>query len=168
MMSRRVHSVLNVNGDTCDVLAPLQATLLEVLRETLELTGSKRGCNHGVCGACTVLMDGQLARSCLTLAADVGERPVLTIEGVAGNQAFSRVQQALLDTGAIQCGFCTPGFVMALTDLFNRNPQPDREEIRTALSGNLCRCSGYVKIVEAAERLAGVPSAEQLAGITHE
>ena len=156
MKSTRLHSVINVNGDACDVLAPVQATLLEVLRETLVLTGSKRGCNHGVCGACTVLLDGQLARSCLTLAADVGERPVVTIEGVAGDQAFSRVQRALIDSGAIQCGFCTPGFVMALTDLFARNPHPDRDAIRIALSGNLCRCSGYVKIIEAAEQLAGI------------
>ena len=155
MSSHRLHSVLNVNGEARDALAPVQATLLDVLRDSLELTGSKRGCNHGVCGACTVLLDGQLARSCLTLAADVGDRPVLTIEGVAGDDAFSRVQQALIDSGAIQCGFCTPGFVMALTDLFLRQSRPDRDAIRIALSGNLCRCSGYVKIVEAAERLAG-------------
>ena len=119
------------------------------------MTGTKRGCNHGVCGACTVLLDGKLARSCLTLAVDVGERPVTTVEGIAGNEAFSPVQRALIDAGAIQCGFCTPGFVIALTELFARDPRPGREQIRAALSGNLCRCSGYVKIIEAAERLAG-------------
>jgi carbon-monoxide dehydrogenase small subunit len=129
--------------------------LLDVLRSSLGLTGTKRGCNHGVCGACTVLLDGKLARSCLMLAIDVGERPVTTIEGVARAQDFSAVQRALIDAGAIQCGFCTPGFVIALTELFAREPRPGREQIRTALSGNLCRCSGYVKIIEAAERLAG-------------
>lgn len=144
-----------VNGEQREVLAPASATLLEVLRTQLELTGSKRGCNHGVCGACTVLLDGRLARACLTLAADVGERPVTTIEGIADNGTLSGVQRALVDSGAIQCGFCIPGFVMTLTELFAREPHPGREAIRAALSGNLCRCSGYVKIIEAAEQLAG-------------
>ncbi|MGQ0650749.1 MAG: (2Fe-2S)-binding protein [Betaproteobacteria bacterium] len=144
---------LHVNGERREVAASAAATLLEVLRDALGLTGSKRGCNHGVCGACTVLVDGKLARSCLTLAADVGERAVTTVEGV-GENGLSPVQRALVDSGAIQCGFCTPGFVMALTDLFAKNARPSREEIRTALSGNLCRCSGYVKILEAAEGLA--------------
>jgi aerobic-type carbon monoxide dehydrogenase small subunit (CoxS/CutS family) len=154
-MTRKLHTVLTVNGELRNVLAPASATLLEVLRSSLGLTGSKRGCNHGVCGACTVLLDGKLARSCLTLAADVGERQVTTIEGLAGDNGFSAVQRALIDSGAIQCGFCTPGFVIALTELFAREPRPGREAIRDALSGNLCRCSGYVKIVEAAEHLAG-------------
>jgi carbon-monoxide dehydrogenase small subunit len=146
-----MHITLSVNGEQRQVLAPAYATLLEVLRVPLELTGTKRGCNHGVCGACTVLLDGKLARSCLTLAVDVGERTVTTVESFS---ELSEVQRALIDSGAIQCGFCTPGFVMALTELFARNPKPDRETIRAALSGNLCRCSGYVKIVEAAVRLA--------------
>jgi carbon-monoxide dehydrogenase small subunit len=144
---------LTVNGEPREVVAPASATLLEVLRDELGLTGSKRGCNHGVCGACTVLLDGKLARSCLTLAADVGERTVTTVEGVAEN-GLSPVQRALVDAGAIQCGFCTPGFVIALTELFSRIEKPTRDEIRAALSGNLCRCSGYVKILEAAESLA--------------
>jgi aerobic-type carbon monoxide dehydrogenase small subunit (CoxS/CutS family) len=146
---------MNINGEEREVVARAAATLLDVLRDSLGLTGSKRGCNHGVCGACTVLLDGKLARSCLTLAADVGERPVTTVEGVNGDADFSPVQRALIDSGAIQCGFCTPGFVLALTELFAREPRPSRETIRGALSGNLCRCSGYVKIVEAAEQLAG-------------
>jgi carbon-monoxide dehydrogenase small subunit len=154
-MTHKLHTVLAVNGELRNVLAPASATLLEVLRSSFGLTGSKRGCNHGVCGACTVLLEGKLARSCLTLAADVGERPVTTIEGLAGDNDFSVVQRALIDSGAIQCGFCTPGFVIALTELFAREPRPGREAIRDALSGNLCRCSGYVKIVEAAEHLAG-------------
>ena len=155
-MSTPLHCVLTVNGERRDVLAPVHATLLEVLRSSLALTGSKRGCNHGVCGACTVLLDGKLARACLTLAADVGERAVTTVEGIAGDAGFSVVQRALIDAGAIQCGFCTPGFVIALTALFARDPHPSRDAIREALSGNLCRCSGYVKIVEAAERIAGI------------
>jgi carbon-monoxide dehydrogenase small subunit len=146
-----MHIALTVNGEPREALAPASATLLDVLRNQLEITGAKRGCNHGVCGACTVLLDGKLARSCLTLAADVGEREVTTVEGVG---ELSKVQKALIDAGAIQCGFCTPGVVMALTELFARNARPDREIIRAALSGNLCRCSGYVKIVEAAERLS--------------
>jgi carbon-monoxide dehydrogenase small subunit len=144
---------LTVNGEKREVAVPATATLLEVLRESLGLTGSKRGCNHGVCGACTVLLHGKLARSCLILAADVGERAVTTVEGV-GETELSPVQRALVEAGAIQCGFCTPGFVMTLTHLFSAKPHPSRDEIRGALSGNLCRCSGYVKIVEAAERLA--------------
>ncbi len=151
---QRLHSVLTVNGEARDVLAPVSATLLEVVRDQLELTGSKRGCNHGVCGACTVMLDGKLARSCLTLAADVGEQPVTTVEGIADDAGLSFVQRALVEAGAIQCGFCTPGFVMALTHLFAHNAHPSRDEIRTALSGNLCRCSGYVKIVDAAVRIS--------------
>lgn len=146
-----MHITLTVNGERRELLAPASATLLDVLRTQLELTGSKRGCNHGVCGACTVLLDGKLARSCLTLAADVGERSVISIEGIP---ELSEVQRALIDSGAIQCGFCTPGFVIALTELFAREAHPSRETIRAALSGNLCRCSGYVKIIEAAERLS--------------
>jgi aerobic carbon-monoxide dehydrogenase small subunit len=153
-MTDKTAIALNVNGEPCDLLATPATTLLEALRSSLGLTGTKRGCNHGVCGACTVLLDGKLARSCLALALDVGERRVITIEGIADGEEASPVQRALLDAGAIQCGFCTPGFVLALTELFGREPRPDREQIRGALSGNLCRCSGYVKIVEAAERLA--------------
>lgn len=145
---------MTINGETHDILALPSATLLEVLREKIDLTGTKRGCNHGVCGACTVLVDDKLARSCLALAADIGERTVTTVEGVADGREFSAVQRALIESGAIQCGFCTPGFVIALTHLFAHNSRPDRAAIRAALSGNLCRCSGYVKIVEAAERLA--------------
>lgn len=154
MKEAMIVTSLEVNGDPVDVVAPLAATLLETLRERLELTGTKRGCNHGVCGACTVLLDERPARACLALTADLDGAKVTTVEGLATDAGLSKVQQALVDAGAIQCGFCTPGFVIALTDLFRRDPRPGRDAIRAALSGNLCRCSGYVKIVEAAERLA--------------
>jgi carbon-monoxide dehydrogenase small subunit len=159
MTTTKLHSALTVNGEVRDVLAPVSATLLEVVRDQLDLTGTKRGCNHGVCGACTVMLGGKLARSCLTLAADVGEQPVMTVEGIAGSDGLSAVQRALVEAGAIQCGFCTPGFAMALTELFARNAHPTRDEVREALSGNLCRCSGYVKIVDAAMRVPGAAHA---------
>lgn len=146
---------INVNGEALSVTSPAAATLLDVLRYQLGMTGSKRGCNQGVCGACTVLLDGVPVRACLTLAANVGERTVTTVEGVCQDGLLSRVQQALLDSGAIQCGFCTPGVVMTLEAFLRDRPTPSADEIRHALSGNLCRCSGYVKIVEAAVRAAG-------------
>ena len=156
MSEATIACALQVNGQTHELRVPADATLLDVLRDELDLCGTKRGCNHGVCGACNVLIDGDLVRSCVTLALEVEERAVVTVEGISTDRAFSDVQQALIDAGAIQCGFCTPGFVMALTALFARDPRPDGDAIRAALSGNLCRCSGYVKIVEAAERLAAI------------
>jgi carbon-monoxide dehydrogenase small subunit len=147
---------LNVNSEAMPVRADASATLLEVLRTELNLTGSKRGCNQGVCGACTVMLDGRPVRSCLTLAANVGERLVTTVEGLTPHGALSPIQQALLNSGAVQCGFCTPGMVVTMEALLRENPKPNAEAVREALSGNLCRCSGYVKIVEAAIRAAGV------------
>jgi aerobic carbon-monoxide dehydrogenase small subunit len=146
---------LRVNGEAMSVASPATATLLDVLRYQLGMTGSKRGCNQGVCGACTVLLDGVPVRGCLTVAANVGERAVSTVEGVAQAGMLSRVQQALLDTGAIQCGFCTPGVVVTLEAFLRDHPKPSADQIRHALSGNLCRCSGYVKIVEAAVAASG-------------
>lgn len=154
-MTETNHLTLTINGEACTLSAPTSATLLTVVREHLHLTGTKRGCNHGVCGACAMLVDGQEVRSCLMLAAEVGDRAVTTIEGVANEGGLSRVQQTLIDSGAIQCGFCTPGFVIGLTSLFENAPAPTKDEIRAALSGHLCRCSGYIKIIEAAETLAG-------------
>jgi aerobic-type carbon monoxide dehydrogenase small subunit (CoxS/CutS family) len=146
---------LRVNGEALSVASSATATLLDVLRYQLGMTGSKRGCNQGVCGACTVLLDGAPVRGCLTLAANVGERAVTTIEGVSQDGTLSRVQQALLDAGAIQCGFCTPGVVMTLEAFLRDHPKPSADQVRHALSGNLCRCSGYVKIVEAAVAASG-------------
>ena len=156
MSESKISCTLQVNGETHDLRVSADATLLDVLREKLDLCGTKRGCNHGVCGACNVLVDGNLVRSCLMLAFEAEGSAVVTVEGASESRTGSDVQQTLIEAGAIQCGFCTPGFVMALTALFAHEPHPTGDAIRTALSGNLCRCSGYVKIVEAAERLAAI------------
>lgn len=140
-----------VNGEDRTVAIPTHRTLLDMLRNDLALTGAKKGCNAGTCGACNVLVDDAPVRSCLCLAVTVAKRNVTTIEGLASGPALSSVQQAFLDTGAIQCGFCMPGMIISATALLAENRAPTRDEIRTAISGNLCRCSGYVKVVEAIE-----------------
>ena len=148
-MSDSIPISLTVNGRTHRIFVRPRHTLLQVLREQISLTGSKRGCNQGVCGACSVMIDGALVRGCLTLAADAAGRQIVTVEGLAGGGALSPVQQALLDHGAVQCGFCMPGMAVAAAALLADRPNPTDEEIRDGLSGNLCRCSGYVKVVEA-------------------
>jgi carbon-monoxide dehydrogenase small subunit len=153
-----VHYDLKINGETSLVSAAANATLLEVLRDTLAFTGTKRGCNLGVCGACTVLLDGAAVRACLTLAANVGEREVLTIEGIGCDGALSRLQQAFAELGAVQCGFCTPGMIMGLMAFLRDHPRPTRAELRAALSGHLCRCTGYAKILDAALAASDVPA----------
>lgn len=140
---------LQVNGSRQPALAAPHETLLTVLRERLGLTGTKRGCNQGVCGACTVLIDGEPMRACLSLALACTGRAIETVEGLGDGLRLSPVQQALVDKGATQCGFCTPGMAIALTALLRRDPAPDAEDVREAISGHLCRCSGYVKIIEA-------------------
>lgn len=155
MSSEPITYVLTVNGDPETVTAAPDATLVEVLRDTLHLTGAKTGCAQGVCGTCTVLVGGRPARGCLTLAADCADRPVTTVEGLAKNGALTAVQDAFIEGGAIQCGFCTSGMILTVTALLRDNPKPTKTEIREAVSGNLCRCSGYSKIIEAAERAAG-------------
>ncbi|MEX0923151.1 MAG: (2Fe-2S)-binding protein [Rhodovibrionaceae bacterium] len=140
---------LKINGVERQVLAGATQTLLEVLRDQLGLTGSKRGCNQGVCGACTVMVDGRPVRGCLSLAANCEGSEITTVEGLAPAGKLTPVQQALIDSGAVQCGFCTSGMVISAHWLLQRNEKPDSDEIRRTLSGNLCRCSGYRKIVEA-------------------
>jgi aerobic carbon-monoxide dehydrogenase small subunit len=146
--------VLNVNGSQRRVHVEGHETLLEVLRAQLGLTGTKCGCNHGVCGSCTVMINGLAARACLSLAALVAGKDIVTIEGLSRDGHLSCVQQAFVDTGAIQCGFCMPGLVISATALLAENPEPDEESIRVALAGNLCRCTGYVKVIDAVQLAA--------------
>lgn len=140
---------LDINGEIREVEVRPSDTLLETLRESLSLTGAKRGCNQGVCGACTVMVDGLAVRSCLLLAVACTERKILTIEGLMRDGMLDPVQEAFVAAGAVQCGFCTPGMVMAARALLNVNPRPGIDEIREAIAENLCRCTGYVKIVDA-------------------
>ncbi|MBU1156773.1 MAG: (2Fe-2S)-binding protein [Proteobacteria bacterium] len=141
---------LIVNGDRYEVAVEPNRMLVDVLREDLGLTGTKIGCAQGDCGACTVLMDGVSISSCLTLAVEAHQRDVTTIEGLATSpQDLHPIQAAFVQHGAVQCGYCTPGMVMSAKHLLNENPHPSEEEIRQGLSGNLCRCTGYNKIVEA-------------------
>ena len=144
-----------LNKSTKNIFCKSTETLLSLLREGFGLTGSKRGCNQGLCGACTVLIDGKPMRSCLTMAATCNGRDVETVEGLLENGKLSVLQQALVGSGGVQCGFCTAGVTIALTSLLREDPKPDRTKIREALSGHLCRCTGYVKIVDAAEAVAG-------------
>jgi aerobic-type carbon monoxide dehydrogenase small subunit (CoxS/CutS family) len=140
---------LSVNGHPAEVPCPDERILLDLLREDLNLTGTKRGCDLGTCGCCTVLIDGRPTLSCLTLARLADGRAVTTIEGVGAGGALHPVQRAFVEHGATQCGFCTPGFVMSAVALLRDQPHPSREDVVEALSGNLCRCTGYTKIIEA-------------------
>ena len=146
---------LSVNGRAQSVAAPDSATLLEVLRDSLQLTGTKQGCDGGECGACTVLVDGAPRLACITLAASVEGRQIESIESLATLGRLSELQRAFHEQLGAQCGFCTPGMVMAAEALLRREPQPSEAQIRRALEGNLCRCTGYVKIVEAVQAAAG-------------
>ena len=141
-----------VNGEARSVEVFPMARLLDVLREQLHLTGTKEGCGEGECGACTVIIDGQIVNSCLVPVAQVNGAEIKTIEGVAGNGELHAVQQAFIDHGGAQCGICTPGMVLAAVDLLKRNPAPNENEIRNGLAGNLCRCTGYMKIFESVVR----------------
>jgi aerobic-type carbon monoxide dehydrogenase small subunit (CoxS/CutS family) len=147
---------LTVNGDPFQVAAAPNETLLEVLRETLGFTGTKRGCDDASCGACTVLVDGGPVLSCIRLALTADGAEVTTIEGASRSPLASRVQRALADEGGLQCGYCTPGIVLAAHALFSEDPQPSEEALRAGLSGNLCRCTGYVRILEALKKLSPV------------
>jgi len=140
---------LKVNGESYEIAVDSHRTLLEALREDLLLTGTKKGCGIGDCGACTVLMDGVPVFSCLVLAVEADGHEIMTIEGMAEGPELHPIQQAFVEKGAIQCGFCTPGMVLNAYALLQENPEPSEKEIRRAISGNLCRCTGYQKIVEA-------------------
>lgn len=142
---------VTVNGERISLSVEVGKTLLQVLREDLGLTGTKEGCGTGECGACTVLLDTEPVRSCLMLAVDANGREVTTIEGLSRDGHPHRVQQAFVDVGAVQCGYCTPGMVLVAKALLDRTPHPTEAEIREAISGNLCRCTGYAKIIKAVQ-----------------
>ena len=153
-MSDRIIVNATINGEEQEFLADERDSLLEALRERLFLTGAKEGCNNGNCGACAVIMDGRLVNSCCVLAAEVTGADLMTVEGLAGPEKLHPLQQAFLEEAALQCGICTPGFLMSSKALLERNPNPSEHEIRFWLSGNLCRCTGYDKIIRAVQKAA--------------
>jgi carbon-monoxide dehydrogenase small subunit len=155
-MTKKFYLTLNVNGEQKELLIDPQRSLLDVLRNDLELRGAHRGCDSGDCGACTVILNGKAVASCMTLAADCDGDTVLTVEGVTPVDGLHPVQKTLVEEGGIQCGFCTTGMVMAAIALLDQNPHPTEEDVREGLAGNLCRCTGYKKIVEAVLKVEGV------------
>lgn len=154
MADAKFRLTLTVNGEPADALVDAGKTLLEALREDLQLTGTKHGCELGECGACAVLMDGEPVLSCLVLAAECQGRAVTTVEGLARDGRLDPLQELFADRGGAQCGYCTPGVLVTARALLDRTPQPSRDQIKEALSGNLCRCTGYLQIVEAVEAAA--------------
>ena len=149
MPSEKIHVRTNVNGEATDFLCEANQSLLEVLRDILFMTGTKEGCNDGNCGACTINLDGRIVDSCLVLGVEAEGSTVLTIEGVASPEGLHPIQQAFLENAALQCGVCTPGFIVASKALLEREPNPSEYRVRHWLAGNLCRCTGYDKIVRA-------------------
>lgn len=156
MAEKQYHITINLNGTDREFTVEEQETLLHVLRERAGLTGAKKGCDLGECGACTVIMDGRAVNSCCVFAVSADGKRVETIEGIGTEEHPHPLQQAFIDAGAIQCGFCTPGMIMAAKALLDRNPHPTQEEVRQAMSGNLCRCTGYEKIEKAIAMAAEV------------
>ena len=148
-MAQLRHIQTNINGEQVDFLCEPRHSLLEVLRDVLGMTGTKEGCNDGNCGACTVILDGRIVNSCLVLAVEVHGREITTIEGLASPEGLHPLQQAFLEHAALQCGFCTPGLIMSAKALLDQEPRPDERRVRHWLAGNLCRCTGYDKIVRA-------------------
>ena len=148
-MSKKIHVTCTINGKETEFLCEPRQSLLEALRDELRLTGAKEGCNNGNCGACNVLLDGRLVNSCIVLGVEVQGRTVTTIEGVASPQGLHPLQQKFLEHAALQCGICTPGFILSARALLERNPKPTEAQVRQWLAGNLCRCTGYDKIVRA-------------------
>ena len=164
---KRYLITLTVNGDEHSVLVKGNAILTNVLRDQLNLTGTKKGCELGDCGSCTVLLDGNPVDSCMVLAVEADGHEITTVEGVAANGKLDAIQEAMINYGAVQCGYCTPGMVLSAKDLLTRNPHPTEQEVREAIAGNLCRCTGYVHIVEAvlaASEGQLVPPEEAVAG----
>ena len=161
-MAEKVSISLVVNGSPVSALVEPRLTLADFLRRELKLTGTHLGCEHGICGACTVLLDGQSARACLLLAAQLDGHRVTTVEGLSPDHGLSVLQQCFRSHHALQCGFCTPGLLVTAHELLQANPHPSREQIQDTISGNICRCTGYVPIVdaieEAAARMAGAPA----------
>ncbi|MEN6408762.1 MAG: (2Fe-2S)-binding protein [Anaerolineaceae bacterium] len=151
---------LNVNGSPERVTVPANMTLMRMLREVLALTGTKNGCSSGECGACTVLFDGEPVNSCMVLAVECEGAEIITVEGLAGDRQLDPIQDAIIQAGGVQCGFCIPGILISSRALLNRNPNPDEGEIKEALAGNLCRCTGYVRIIEAVRKAAGTPEVQ--------
>jgi aerobic carbon-monoxide dehydrogenase small subunit len=145
---------LKINGVAHELAVEPRRTLLEVLREQLGYTGTKRACDSGECGACTVLIDGRAVLSCLTLAVEAQGKEIVTIEALGDGEHLAPLQQSFVDCGAVQCGYCTPGMILSAKALLDDNPLPNRQEVRRAIGGNLCRCTGYAKIVEAIENAA--------------
>ena len=148
-MSGKTHITTHINGEEIEFLCEPHQSLLEVLRETLGFMGTKEGCNNGNCGSCNVILDGALVNSCLVLAVEIQGRSVTTIEGIASPEGLHPLQQKFIEHAALQCGFCTPGFIVASKALLDQNPNPSEQEVRTWLAGNLCRCTGYDRIVKA-------------------
>lgn len=140
---------LKINGEIHAVSVKPNETLLDVLRDKIGLTGTKKGCDTGQCGACTILLDGKPVPSCLILVVDVKNKEIITIEGLAENGSLHPLQEAFVNEGAVQCGYCTPGMILSAKALLDQNPHPSEQEIKEAISGNLCRCTGYVKIIQA-------------------
>ena len=159
-MPRKVHVQTTINSETVEYLCEPRQSLLEVLRDVLHLTGAKEGCNNGNCGACSVILDGRLVNSCLVLGAELEGKSLETIEGLANPDQLHPIQDAFLENAALQCGICTPGFIMAAKALLDNNPNPTEYEIRYWLAGNLCRCTGYDKIVRAVQDAAQTTSSE--------
>lgn len=152
LKSGKVAISATINGEQRDWLCEPRETLLEVLRDTLGLIGSKEGCSNGNCGACNVILEGRLVNSCCVLAVEVQNEEITTIEGISAPESIAPLQRAFLEEAALQCGFCTPGFIVATKALLDKNPTPTEEEIRWWLAGNLCRCTGYDKIINAIQK----------------
>lgn len=151
---------VTINGGLEQVVVPSNMTLMQMLRESVALTGTKNGCSAGECGACTVLLNGEPVNSCMVLAVECDQAQIVTVEGLASDRQLDPVQEAIIQAGGVQCGFCTPGILISARALLDRNPNPGEEEIREALVGNLCRCTGYVRIIEGVRAAAKVQLAQ--------